>query len=216
MRFQFTPDSQRRFKAGLARVASRLNKTLLDLLRQTAVYYAQAARKRTPGPWYGAMTKTMRERPVRPISDMEARTFRREGGKFWPTHVVEVWRGTQRSGKHPVMMPTKNEQSPLRRIKYRGAAQLSWSAMLKKLFKTEPPPAASGANFLRVLTQGASVAQGHEGNWKPYIATENHLGYIARLRPGIVQEALLSAQNRVANAYIAKLGRSMETEWNRS
>lgn len=212
MRFELTPASQRRFGQGLAQVAQRLNKSLLDLLRQTAVYYAQAARKRTPGPWYAAMTKTMKLRPVRELSESEVAIASKETGKpkFF---AVEIWTG--HGSKSPRWFPTRTEKTRLREIKYRGAAQLSWSAMLKKLFKTEPSPATS-ANFARVLSQGASVTQRHVGNFRSEIITENNLGYIARLRPGIAGEALIAAQNRVANAYIKRLGDGMRQTWEKA
>ncbi len=212
MRFELTAESQARFKRGLAATAQRLNKSSLDLLRQTAVYYAQAARKRTPGPWYGSLLKTLRFRPATAIPNKEVGKFI-EKGKPFPRFLVEVWIGRS-DAKAPKGFPVASEKSPLRVIKYRGAAQLSWSSMLKKLFKSDLPP-ATGANFANVLANGASVQQGFQGAFRPIITTENRLGYIARLRPGIVGESLLAAQNRFANAYIRKIGKDIEAEFNK-
>ena len=212
MRFELTAESQARFKRGLAATAQRLNKSVLDLLRQTAVYYAQAARKRTPGPWYHSAIKTEEFREVYSIDVETGRKYARRGKPF-PRFLVEIWVG--RGGvKTPKPFPAASEKTPLRVIKYRGAAQLSWSSMLKKLFKSDLPP-ATGANFANVLANGASVQQGFQGAFRPIITTENRLGYIARLRRGIVGESLLAAQNRFANAYIRKIGKDLEAEFNK-
>lgn len=213
MNFSIDPRDQQRFTAGLIRLSRFTGKPLLDYLRQLAVYYAQAARKRTPGPWYNAITKTMKQRPVRKLSPIEARAESAKAGKL-KRYAVEVWTGRQ-PAKAPRWLPVRTDRSNLRRIKYRGAAQLSWSAMIRRLFKSEVLPSEVGGNFARVLQQGAAVQQGHEGNFRPFITTENRLGYIARIRPGIAQEALLSAENRFAAAYIRKMGDQMRQTWER-
>lgn len=223
MRFELTAESQARFKRGLHATAQRLNKSSLDLLRQTAVYYAQAARKRTPGPWFNSSQKTRQFREVFKLSESEQAEFLKAGPlKRWPTYGVRVFVG-QQPFKTPKIFAASSKRPKLARVKYRGAAQVSWSAMIKKMFHgskltdvftSHNVPAGSGS-MDRVIALGAEVREAFEGQFRPVIYTENKLGYIARLRPGISQEAILSAENRFANAYIRKIGKDLEAEFNK-
>lgn len=215
MRFELTRESQRSFRQGLDRIAKLARKRIGDLLRQTAVFYAQGARKRTPGPWYASLKKTMRQRPVRKLTKAEAK-IASEVKRRPVAYAVKVWSGSG-GVKTEGELYTQTKDSPLRVIKYRGAAQLSWSGMLKKLFKNEATPGTANAgDFANVLANGATVRRHLEGLNRETITTENKLGYIARLRPGIAAESLLAAENRIAAIYTKKLGPELAAEWSKS
>lgn len=130
-----------------------------------------------------------------------------------PKVLVEVY--TKRKfwfGKSPEWIASTDAQSPLREIKYRGAAQISWNSALAKLFKPQPPKGE--ANFARVLAVGASVDR-KEGIALQSLSIENNLSYIAKLKPGIVRDAVVKAENRFANVYLKKLGQEAEDFWRR-
>ena len=211
MRFELTAESQAAFKRGLAATAKRLNKSILDLLRQTVVYYAQAARKRTPGPRYGAGQSVAKLRPVVPIPAEDRGKIKTPKGKV-ALYFVEAYIGPVGQRKF-VRWPTRSRGNIIRYIRYSGAAQVSWNAMLQQVFGRSSMNDIK--HFPHVDSIGSIARIYSPKTFHMAIDTENKLGYIAKLRPGIVNDALIIAENRFANGYINKIGKDLEAEFNK-
>jgi hypothetical protein len=190
VKFDITPQSQAEFRKTLRKISDEYQRPIGQLLKRTAVYYAQSARKVTP------ISKKKREFE-------EAENFAQRqawGAKFR----VGIWRRGSFAWK-----PTKTRRAvnDLLPIKYRGAAKGSWTGMIKKLGGSAI--AVTGV-LKRVFSDGSRVVVGSKSATNRYIDTENMLGYIRKLRPGIVGESIAKAENRIVNAELRRIERAME------
>jgi len=211
MQVKLTTESEARFKRTLRAIARETNKSLLDLLRQAAVFYATSARKATPGPWYGVSKRSQRLRPVTPLTMKESMRLR-EPGKPIPRVLVSAWVGKQPT-KTEKLIPAASSKSDIRKIKYRGAGQVSWTNMMRKLFKKPPTNTFDFTQTPRFYTHGATVLVSVPQADYAFIETENNLSYLSKIAPGINQRSMQAAQNRFQAVWSKKLGDVVKKEW---
>lgn len=183
-------NSQSAFYNALRNIARLTNVSVYRLLRTLAIYSFQSARKLTP------QSKT--KRPVR-------RATKEEKKKFEGKPLVMEW--YEKDGTIH-WTPIESREDGLRIIKKRGAAKNSWSALIGKL----GGPASIETRFARVARQATMLIKESEGD-KPFIVALNKMRYINKHVPEIESQAIVSAQNRLLGAQLAKLGDNAQRIW---
>jgi hypothetical protein len=183
MKFTLDEKSQAEFRETLRKIADTNQRYIGNLLKTTAIYFAQSARKQTP-----------KSKDKRPILVAKDRAQRYEWGNR--KYAVPSWhRGM------PVTRYVRNKRTAekMAKITYQGAARAAWIGMIAKIRGSGSVGEIAAGKLIRVAAKGSTVYVDKPGKENRLINIIFHLGWLRRMKPNIITDSILKAEHRLIN-----------------